>query len=685
MADTIDATRELAATAAEAMSAGDAIQRLQELLDNAANSSKDFSTEIGAAGKGVAALSAAAFIFESDAYKLLMQEMERAARLPRFIANEIAGSNLIAGTQLTGQAATLMRDAYDTQARLATEQISFGFDASGNEIRRNMTTLYRDGEEQGRLFYKAAVSESRLYNAAINALGKEGAFEMKETANVVTRGLSLTAADLRHMYEKEFATTGEITGKFVENFGSTVVAAEKLTGISAKALSEDMSRMLSNFNMYGNLSTDQMAMMSANMRKLGVDIVDTEGMMNKFMSFEGAIEAGAKIAALTGAAIDTQKLFRLAGTDQVEFLNEVKRQIDPLREKFDSLPRAGKQALAESFGLKDVSTFMNILNADIDETGRITAESLKALQESAEFRSKLETDLRARDAEGYARALDPSAQLEALKRTKDLTGASEELAKQLESLMNRVAKASTDVAPVFAAAGAEMSRSFGGALGEINKIIDKIGDGTRDFVEAGGVAKIFEVLGSILGTFKDTAENAGILPKSMPPLWQKVLDGIDLFNAGLGDTLDKSKDIVLKRLESLGSVVSLKSDDLNKNLMKLLDPISEAERLLGKTEPPATLGPSPGAAIPAAPAVTAPPVTAPEAAPVPASVTPTTPSAPVPVVSDMKVKIQFDLDTARLENLITAKVIDVIRGQIDIQVPDSKYAKGPYKVVLESA
>jgi hypothetical protein len=674
---------EIAALAGSAADTTAIVNQLQAELEKAASSSRDFSDVIGEATGGIAALAAASAMFSGPAYSFALAEKERLSRLPRFIASEIAGSNVIAGTQLAGQAEVLMRDMYETQARIAKDTVTFGMDASGKEITRSMTLLYKDGEEQGRAFYESAVKDSTLYVAAINALGKEGAFEMKETTNVVQRGLGLTAETLRNIYTKEYAQTGEITGKFVENFGATVIAAEKITGLSSKALTEDMTRMMLNLNMYGGMADSEMAELSVRMHQLGVDITDTDQALNKFLSFEGAVDASSKIAALTGATIDAQRLFMLAATDKPQFLLELKESLDPVAEKIREMPVSIQAVVAQSVGLKDATTLLKLLNADIGTTGEGLEDIIAQTAEAEEFRKGLETELRGRDKAGVSAAFDPDKNLAATKAVYDLTGASEELAGVLESFANKVGAIGPQIAPIFAEAGKTMSELSTAMLEQINQVLNGLKEGAEKFVAEGGLEKIFQLFESMLTTFEDVMRP--LLPQSMPPLWQKVLDGMSLFRAGMSESFDETRAVLATKMDGIANVESDKSRALFSGIKGSLDQINEMEGKISEAGELSitttsmaptrvatpTLPPSPVELMPAA-----------AAALIPAT---TTAEAPSTTTTDMKVKIHLDLDTANLENLIEAKVTEVLKGNIVISTPSGKYGPSTYRVVLEEA
>jgi hypothetical protein len=683
--DTQATAADIAALALSATDATDKLNQLQDRLDAAAKSSKDFSGVIGEAAGGVASLTAASALFSSDAYKFVLGEMERLSRLPRFIASEIAGSNVIAGTQLSGQAEVLMRDMYDTQARIAKETVTFGVDASGKEITRNMALLYKDGEEQGRAFYESAVKDSTLYVAAINALGKEGAFEMKETANVVQRGLGITAETLRNIYTKEYAQTGEITGKFVENFGATVIAAEKITGLSSKALTEDMTRMMANLNTYGGMADSEMAALSARMHQLGVDFDNTDKAVNKFLSFEGAVEASAKIAGLTGAITDPQRLFMLAATDKPQFLLELKAALDPVADTIREMPSHVQALTAQTVGLEGATTLLKLLNADIGTTGEGLEDIIAQTAEAEEFKKGLETELRGRDKAGVSAAFDPDKILAATKAVMDLTGASEKLAGVLESFANKVGSIGPQIAPIFAEAGKTISEDSTEMLGQINQLLNGLKEGVEKFVAEGGLEKIIQLFERMLTGLEGAIEKSGLTPKSVPPVWQKVLDGMSLFRGGMSESFDETRALVATKMDGIANVESDKSRALFSGIKGSLDQINEME---GKISEAGELSITTTSMTPtrvATPTLPQSPVElmpAAAAALIPAT---TTAEAPSTTTTDMKVKIHLDLDTANLENLIEAKVTEVLKGNIVISTPSGKYGPSTYRVVLEEA
>ena len=449
--------------ASAAQAAKPAVDQLNDALTGMLSGLSDHSEMIGSITSALGGLVLANTLYSTDLYKNVLSGMELAARVPRAIAAEIAGGNILAGTALNEQAKILFEDATRTQTALLTKEISFGFDASGQEIKRSATLLYKNSVDLNKAYAESVLKESALYSAGIKALNSANAYDMKESTDLAMRGLGLDAVAVRQIYEREYAHTGEITGKYIENFSATIIAGEKLTGLSKKALTEDVSRMLADFNMYGRYSESQMIVLSKTVHDLGIDLTTAAESAQKFMSFEGATQAAANVTALTGVVIDSQKMFYLSNTDQAAFMTEQRRYLREMN--FEGLDPVMKNAVASELGFKNAADALAVMHSQLDATGKVAADTIALVAKAPENTGEaLKEELRRSSAIDMLRAMKPEEQFKSAQAIKDLAAGTEELAIAIETFNNRLIKTSSEVAPVMVAAGKEVSVAFAGGL-----------------------------------------------------------------------------------------------------------------------------------------------------------------------------------------------------------------------------
>jgi len=676
MPPTTDQGKAVSDIGAASSAAVPAIQLLQGALNGMFDMLRDRSDEIGKITSGLGGLVLANEIYSSALYNTAISGMEKAARVPRAIAAEIAGGNILAGTALNEQAKILFEDATRTQTELLTKEISFGLDASGQEIKRSATLLYKNSVDLNKAYAESVLKESSLYSAGIKALNKANAYDMKESTDLAMRGLGLDAAAVRQIYEREYANTGEITGKYIENFSATIIAGEKLTGLSKKALTEDVSRMLADFNMYGRYSESQMIVLSKTVHDLGIDLATASESAQKFMSFEGATQAAANVAALTGVVIDSQKMFYLSNTDQAAFMTEQRRILQEMN--FDSYDPVTKNALAAELGFKNTADALAVMHSQLDATGKVAADTIAMAAKAKENTGEaLDVQLRLGSAIDTLRAMKPEELRQSEIAIKDLAGGTEQLAIAIETFNNKLMKTSSEVAPVMVTAGKEVSDAFSKGLSTASEIITKLQDGTADFFKSGGFMQVVDSVHGMLNGASKAIKESPVYPQSMPPAWAQILVGVKLFK----DQLNIDFDAIIKDLSS--KLDQMANAAKEKGKLK-----AELELETSVSEAASSTNSSVNVAAPVAPAVSTP-----TAAPAPAmpviEATNTPVASPLTAtadIADMKIKVHVEFNDDKMNDIIDARVQEIITGHITFKNPvDSRYSPGMYRIRFEEA
>jgi len=664
-----DAGDAVNAVGAGALTAAESVGLMNSALTGMFQILRDKSETIGAITTSLGSLTLANTLYSSELYKTVIMGMEEAARVPRTIAAEIAGGNILAGTALNEQAKILFEDATRTQTALQTKIISFGFDATGQEIKRNATLLYKDAADLNKAYTDSVLRESALYSAGIKALNSANAYDMKESTDLAMRGLGLDARAVRQIYEREYAHTGEITGKYIENFSATIIAGEKLTGLSKKALTEDVSRMLADFNMYGKYSESQMIVLSKTVHDLGIDLTTASASAQKFMSFEGATQAAANVTALTGVVIDSQKLFYLSNTDQSAYLLEqrkILRQMD-----FENFDIVKQNAIASELGFKNTEKALALRNSQLDSTGKVAADAIAQLTKTDEYQGEeLKKKERQSAAFDMLRAMDPDEQIKTTGAIIKLAGGTEELGIAIETFNNRLIQTSAEVTPVVIEAGKEVSNAFSVGLVKASDIISRLQAGTAEFFKSGAFAQVVTNFEAMMTGVRTAV--VPLLKQSMPPLWANVLEGMGLFKTEFDKILDSVDKSLSNTLDNMSKKVNEKGKLKAGLIIDETEISKESDKSPVVAQPPAT-------AIPSASATTA--ASPPEAAPAPTG----GPLTATAETTDMKIKLHFEIDGDKMNNMIDLRVQEILTGQITLFAPVGGYRPGGYRIKFVEA
>jgi len=150
------------------------------------------------------------------------------------------------------------------------------------------------------------------------SLGKKGL----EKLTAFKKGLGLSGDELGQL-----AKSARLSGQSMDEMMARVGNAAKGMGdkfdIPAKLIAKDIASMKTDFVTFGHMAETEMAGVSAYAKKLGVDVKDLKGVMDKYMSFEGAAESVSALNQAFGMQIDTMAMMSAQNpADQVEMLRQ---------------------------------------------------------------------------------------------------------------------------------------------------------------------------------------------------------------------------------------------------------------------------------------------------------------------------------------------------------------------------
>jgi len=690
MADPVD-TSEQTKAAVERLAAAyqngtTPVEKFSSVIDELTTILQQHEGVVLEVAKAQSALTAVNLIFDSKPYELLFEGMEKAARVPKILASELAGGNVFLTEQTNKQARIIQDDAYKTQQELIEKTISLGV-VNGKEIIRPLTVFYKDAEEMGRSFYETVLADSRLYNAGVMSLNSDNAFQIKELTDLTMKGLQVRAETLRAIYQEEFSKTGEITGEFIEKFSSTVLAAEKITGLSNRALSEDLQRMITDVTMFGNQSYAQLASLSSTIHQLGLDIDDVAHVSTKFMSFEDASTSIANIAAVTGGTLDTLKLFYLANEDKEGFFRELRSELLDTGVSYEQLSHQEQVYLTKQLGLTSPRQLQSLLEAKIDASTNIT-DLIEKAAKSDEFQGEALIDKIAKTggmAQQALESIQPDKLQAALSAIKDLAGGTAAFSDSLVAFSNDLESAANDTMPKMAAAGKEAGSAFGIALKYSSTALSEFDGAIDTFIKGGGIEKLVASL-----------KSSALYPRSLPPVWKDIISGVDLFAESWSSSLTSLNDETVTKISQITKTTQslesslLKSTEtieklkikgtIDQSSIELPTQISNIENVKDTTQLVSNVSGIVRATLDEnsneSEKVSDKSITQEENK---------KEKQQELTTSDMKVNIKLNIDTEELHKLITASVTEVIKGTILINTPTGKNPPGFYKIALEQA
>ena len=170
---------------------------------------------------------------------------------------------------------------------------------------------------------------------------------------VLKDGLHFTEEGLQ-----QTARLAMLSGKSLKSFSQEIMASvDKIGrnfGISTKVLGADVSKALSNFKMLGKMTGDyvkQITQAAVFTRKLGFELTELTGLVDKFDDFEQGAEAAASLAQGFGLVLDPLKMMNMQ--DPAARLQEVQRAFLATGKSVESMTRQERALLASTSGLDE--------------------------------------------------------------------------------------------------------------------------------------------------------------------------------------------------------------------------------------------------------------------------------------------------------------------------------------------
>jgi hypothetical protein len=174
----------------------------------------------------------------------------------------------------------------------------------------------------------------------------------KDSLYLLKDGLGFTSESL-----KQTAVMASLSGKSWQTMNNEILASVnkigKQFGVSTKALGADVGKALSNFKMLGRMTGDyvkEITKAAVFTRKLGFELDELTGLVDKFDEFEGGAEAAAQLAQGFGLVVDPLKMLGLEAGPR---LQELQRAFAATGRSIDSMSRQERKLLADTAGLTE--------------------------------------------------------------------------------------------------------------------------------------------------------------------------------------------------------------------------------------------------------------------------------------------------------------------------------------------
>jgi hypothetical protein len=122
-------------------------------------------------------------------------------------------------------------------------------------------------------------------------------------------------------------------------------------GISSKVISREVSTMIKDVRNFGSLTQKEMTVAAVYTKKLGLEMKDLTGLVDKFDNFDKAAESSAQLSQAFGATVDAFKLMN--EQDPAKRLDELRKSMTATGKSTENMTRQELHLLAQTSGLSD--------------------------------------------------------------------------------------------------------------------------------------------------------------------------------------------------------------------------------------------------------------------------------------------------------------------------------------------
>ena len=340
------------------------------------------------------------------------------------------------------------------------------------------------------------VDLSTTYGNEINKLSEESVVKMAFYEDA----LGASAQTLSDIFQKQIAFTGEISTDALDQLGAYANNISKELNIPMKYLTDMTTQIMSNTQMFGDITVEEATRMSAKLTQLGFTYDQLNAQQNKFGSFSGAAQAAGTIAQLTGAQVDAMKMSFLTSEGKfdelIEYQQESLFKAGMTKEKFMNQSNAMRNAIADAFGRSQEE--MAVL---LDKNRQVSSqEELDRIMKEGE----------ATEQEGFDRLLNNIDQTKnALKTTQEIMSQQKmqaELGMQ-EQLYKAVEVKEKQVRGLRNAMGSLSKSLFTDRMKKDIKLINDISEKLNPEDFAGNIEKYFQKMVDIGGPWLEEAQS----------------------------------------------------------------------------------------------------------------------------------------------------------------------------------
>tara|TARA_B100000131_G_scaffold110724_1_gene107699 strand:- start:7279 stop:13920 length:6642 start_codon:yes stop_codon:yes gene_type:complete len=236
---------------------------------------------------------------------------------------------------------------------------------------------------------KYNLETAKALGSAFTALRGEFAKSAGALA-VYRKGLGFSAEEMGALGKRALAQGKSMT-ELSRETASYAIQMGKDFGMNSKVISKDMGKMMADFDNFGTLGPKVMSQVAVYTRKLGIEVKELTGLVDKFDNFEDAAKGAAQLAQSFGMNVDAMKMMK--EQDPAARLSMLQKAFKATGKSVESMSRQELKMLSTQAGMSAEATKLAFsqkgLSMSYDDVQKAGSKNEKKQLSQAEAMSKL--------------------------------------------------------------------------------------------------------------------------------------------------------------------------------------------------------------------------------------------------------------------------------------------------------
>ena len=227
-----------------------------------------------------------------------------------------------------------------------TQEVYTNFYTMQVDTTQKLSTYFKDAEQLSGEYLK--IMGSNILE--VHALNKEASAEDMARLTLQQRALGFSTNTTQDFLERQFALTGEANDDLLKQTLAYSIAVETSTGISSKLISANIAGMMSNVEIFGNMTVEEMSQAAAAIAEVGLQVNDVAKIVGKFNTFEDAAGSVSKLTQVFGVQLDTMELMTAANESPEALAGMLQESFEMAGVDMTTMDMPAKRMLASALG-----------------------------------------------------------------------------------------------------------------------------------------------------------------------------------------------------------------------------------------------------------------------------------------------------------------------------------------------